>query len=93
MYPPYDEDYGYITLEAMLSSKPVITCRDSGGPLEFIRDGGSGHVVEPAPEAVAEAMMRLLENRSRAAEFGRAGRQEYLQKGISWEDVVEKLLA
>ena len=38
-------------------------------------------------------MTRLLENRSRAADLGRAGRQEYLQKGISWEDVVEKLLA
>ncbi len=93
VYPPYDEDYGYVTLEAMLSSKPVVTCQDSGGPLEFIRDGGSGCVVEPTPAAVAEAMTRLLENRSRAADLGRAGRQDYLQKGISWEDVVEKLLA
>ena len=37
VYPPADEDYGYVTLEAMLSSKPVITCSDSGGTLEFVR--------------------------------------------------------
>ena len=42
VYPPLDEDYGYVTLEAMLSSKPVITCADSGGPLEFVRDRESG---------------------------------------------------
>ena len=29
---PRDEDYGYVTLEAMLSAKPVLTCNDSGGP-------------------------------------------------------------
>ena len=39
LYPPVDEDYGYVTLEGMLSSKPVVTCTDSGGPLEFIADG------------------------------------------------------
>ena len=93
VYPPYDEDYGYITLEAMLSSKPVITCTDAGGPLEFIRDGQSGYVVDPTPQALAEAMVRLQENRPRAAAFGRTGRQEYLRKKISWESVVEKLLA
>ncbi len=32
VFPPYDEDYGYVTLEGFLASKPVITCTDSGGP-------------------------------------------------------------
>ena len=32
IYPPLDEDYGYITLEAMLAQKPVVTTRDAGGP-------------------------------------------------------------
>jgi len=39
---PFEEDYGYITLEAMLSAKPVITCNDSGGPLEFITHESGG---------------------------------------------------
>ena len=93
VYPPIDEDYGYITLEAMLSSKPVLTCTDSGGPLEFVRDGGSGHVTAPEPAALAEAMTRMQENGAQAAEFGRAGRQDYLRKDITWEAVVETLLA
>ena len=27
---------GYVTMESFLSKKPVITCSDSGGPLEFV---------------------------------------------------------
>ena len=34
-YAPLDEDYGYVSLEAMLSSKAVVTCADSGGPRDF----------------------------------------------------------
>ena len=36
VYAPFDEDFGYVTLEAFLARKPVITARDSGGPLEFV---------------------------------------------------------
>jgi len=30
VFPPFDEDYGYITLEAFLARKPVITTTDAG---------------------------------------------------------------
>ena len=93
VYPPLDEDYGYITLEAMLSSKPVITCTDSGGPLEFVEDGTCGLLVEPEPAAIGDAMRRLERDRAAAAALGCAGREVYLAKDISWEKVVEKLLA
>jgi glycosyltransferase involved in cell wall biosynthesis len=39
VFPPFDEDYGYVTLEAFLARKPVITTTDAGGPLEFVEDG------------------------------------------------------
>jgi len=42
LFIPYDEDYGYITLEGMSASKPVITTTESGGPLEFITHGRTG---------------------------------------------------
>ena len=32
LFVPKDEDFGYITVEAMLSHKPVIVCKDSGEP-------------------------------------------------------------
>lgn len=89
----FDEDYGYITLEAMLSSKAVITCADSGGPLEFVEEGETGFVVEPEPEAIAERLDYLYSNQDKAQAMGRAGRDAYEQKGIAWEHVIEQLLA
>jgi glycosyltransferase involved in cell wall biosynthesis len=89
---PYDEDYGYGPLEAMLASKPVITCTDSGGPLEFVVDGETGLVVAPEPEAVADAIDRLYADRAAAERMGRAGRDRYRSFDITWDHVVETLL-
>jgi glycosyltransferase involved in cell wall biosynthesis len=41
-YTPVDEDLGYVSMESILSKKPLITCTDSGGSLEFIEDGVTG---------------------------------------------------
>jgi glycosyltransferase involved in cell wall biosynthesis len=90
---PHDEDYGYITLEAMLSSKAVITCTDSGGPLELVLDDNTGIVVPPAPEAIAEAIDRLHAAPAWAAELGIGARRHYEELGIAWGPVVERLLA
>lgn len=89
---PFDEDYGYITLEAMLSAKPVITCRDSGGPLEFVEHEETGWVVEPDPLEIAAAIDAAWENSARTAEMGRAGQAAYHRAGISWQQVVSTLL-
>jgi glycosyltransferase involved in cell wall biosynthesis len=91
VFPPVDEDYGYVTLEAMLARKPVITCADSGGPLEFVRHGKTGLVVEPAPRALARAMDRVWREREAAARWGEAGRTLYDSYRISWAHVVETL--
>ncbi|MGB5962244.1 MAG: glycosyltransferase family 4 protein [Coleofasciculaceae cyanobacterium] len=88
----YSEDYGYVTLEAMLAAKPVITCSDSGGSLEFVVNGETGFVVEPNPEAVAQAIDELYFNQKGAAEMGKAGLERYHVLDISWDNVVQKLL-
>jgi glycosyltransferase involved in cell wall biosynthesis len=93
VYPPVDEDYGYVTLEAMLASKPVITCRDSGGPLEFVVDKQTGVITEPAAEALAAGFDLLWENRDQTAAWGRAGRMRYESLNLSWANVIQKLLA
>ena len=90
VYTPYDEDYGYVTLEAFLASKPVITATDAGGPLEFVEDGVNGFVCEPAPEAIAAAVNRLAGARARAASLGLAGRAR--ARAITWDEVIEKLV-
>ncbi len=93
IYPPMDEDYGYVTLEAMLSSKPVVTCTDSGGPLEFVTHGRTGLITEPTPEKLAEAFDTLWTERDRAREMGAEGRRRYESMDLSWERVVRTLLS
>jgi glycosyltransferase involved in cell wall biosynthesis len=93
LYTPFDEDYGYVTLETMLSSKPLITCTDSGGPLEFIQADRTGLVAEATPDGLAAAMDRLWGDRDQARAWGEAARAEYDRRDIRWNHVIEKLLA
>jgi glycosyltransferase involved in cell wall biosynthesis len=93
IYPPLDEDYGYVTLEAMLAAKPVITCTDAGGPLEFVLDQITGLVAQPQPESLAAAMDQVWDDRQQAAQWGKAGRDRYDSMNISWNNVVDQLLA
>jgi len=88
---PYDEDYGYVTLEAMLSEKPVITCSDSGGPLEFVVHGETGLVVDPRPEEIARVIDFLNSNRDQAVRMGQNGLDRYHELNVSWETVIDEL--
>jgi glycosyltransferase involved in cell wall biosynthesis len=90
VFPPFDEDYGYITLEAFLARKPVVTTSDAGGPLEFVDDGATGLVAEPTPESLASAMARLFDDRPLARRLGEAGFDR--AKAITWNGVVERLI-
>ena len=90
IYPPYDEDFGYVTLEAFLSKKPVITTRDAGEPTEFVIDGVNGFVSDPTPEAVGDAIAALASDRARAARLGEAGYER--ARMISWDGVVDHLV-
>jgi glycosyltransferase involved in cell wall biosynthesis len=92
IYPPLDEDYGYVTLEAMLSSKPVITCGDSCGPTEFVINEETGLVTEPTPSALADALDRLWLDSTRAKAWGKKGRSHYESMDITWSKVIEKLM-
>ena len=91
IYPPFDEDYGYVTLEGMLSAKPVITCTDSGGPLEFVLHQETGMVTEPTSSSLASAMDKIWENRTWAANLGIRGKKYYQSLNITWSNVVDKL--
>jgi glycosyltransferase involved in cell wall biosynthesis len=93
LYIPFDEDsYGYVTLEAFHSHKPVITCRDSGGTLEIIEDGVNGFVTKPDPTSLAVAIDALGTDPDMAAEMGESAYRALLAKGITWDRVVDNLL-
>jgi len=91
LFIPYDEDYGYITLEGMSSSKAVITATDSGGPLEFVIDDKTGLVVAPNPVDIAAAIDRLAESEAYAASLGSAAKKRLTDMDITWDNVVREL--
>lgn len=91
LFPPYDEDYGYVTLEAFYSSKAVITCADSGGPLEFVENGETGLICAPEPQKMAEAIDILGDSESLARRMGENAREKILGMNISWDHVVREL--
>ncbi|HEV7721768.1 MAG TPA: glycosyltransferase family 4 protein, partial [Iamia sp.] len=91
LYAPYDEDYGYVTLEAFLAGKPVVTTHDAGGVLEWVEDGVTGLVTDGTPEGLGEAFDRLDGDRDLAARMGAAGRAR--AEALGWGAVVDQLLA
>jgi glycosyltransferase involved in cell wall biosynthesis len=89
-YAPLNEDYGYVTVEAFLSAKPVLTTTDAGGPLEFVTDGETGVVTAPEPEAIAAGIDRLWAlPPPRLREMGEDGRARVA--GITWDHVIDRL--
>ena len=91
-YGPFDEDYGYVTLEGMAAARPVITLEDAGGPLEFVADGETGIVVPPEPRAIAAAFDGIYRDRRSAALLGAAGRALITEAVPAWPDVITRLV-
>jgi glycosyltransferase involved in cell wall biosynthesis len=89
---PYDEDFGYVTIEGFASARPVVTLTDSGGPLEFVRDGETGLVAPPKAREIAVAFDRLWSDRETARTWGVAGKRLVLDRVPEWPTVVERLL-
>jgi glycosyltransferase involved in cell wall biosynthesis len=89
-FPPYDEDYGFVTVEAFASRKPVITCVDSGGPAELVNDNVNGKVCPPRPESLAVALREVMENPAAAERLGQAGFEQVSQ--MTWTRAVRRLL-
>jgi len=92
LYCPLDEDsYGYVTLEAFHSRKPVITCTDSGGTHEVVHDGHTGWVADPDAASLGAAIVRAGEDADEARRRGEAGLELLGHLQIDWDHVVEKL--
>lgn len=89
-FPPFQEDYGFVTVEAFASRKAVITCRDSGGPAELVREGVNGFLCEPVPEALGRAMRRLVDDEALAKTMGAAAFEAGAK--LTWPDTVRQLL-
>jgi glycosyltransferase involved in cell wall biosynthesis len=93
LYIAYDEDsYGYSTLEAFHSHKPIITCTDSGGTREVLLENENGLTAEPTPQALAKAMETLWSKRSRISALGENAFQTIRRHRIQWDTVIDHLM-
>jgi glycosyltransferase involved in cell wall biosynthesis len=88
-FPPFEEDYGFVTAEAFAASKAVVTCRDSGGPAELVEDGVTGYVCDPTAPALAVALRRLSEDKPLAERMGAAALAA--SRKLNWADAVAQL--
>jgi len=89
-FPPLDEDYGFVTVEAFASRKAVITCVDSGGPAELVTDNLNGKVCAPRPETLAVALREVMEDPAAAERLGTAALEKVSR--MTWPGTVRKLL-
>jgi glycosyltransferase involved in cell wall biosynthesis len=91
-YGPYDEDYGYVTLEGMAARRPIVTLTDAGGPLEFVADGETGLVAPPEPREVGAVFDRLYADRALAKRLGDAGSEKLAASMPTWPEIVARLV-
>jgi glycosyltransferase involved in cell wall biosynthesis len=89
-FPTMAEDYGFVTVEAFSSRKGVLTCVDSGGPAELVRDGRTGMVCEPAPEALAGCIARVMDDEGFAERIGSAAAAQVAT--MTWAEAIRRLI-
>ena len=90
-YAPIDEDFGMVPYEAFLSSKPVLTTTDAGGPLEVVHDRATGVVVAPDAVELARAAAYLGAHTAEASAWGIAGKA--VAERVTWAACVDALLS
>ncbi len=85
--PSLDEGFGMPALEAMTIGVPVVAANRGALP-EVV--GDAGLLVEPDPEALAQAMKQILDNQALAQRLATAGVER--SKRFTWEGSAAKLL-
>ncbi|RQR58336.1 glycosyltransferase [Burkholderia sp. Bp9125] len=72
------EAFGMVLVEAQMFGKPTVCCEVGSGTSYVNEDGVTGYVVTPErPEALADAVGRLLADDALAARMGDAARARY----------------
>jgi phosphatidylinositol alpha-1,6-mannosyltransferase len=80
------EGLGMVFLEAAACGLPVVAGTSGGAP-ETVREGVTGHVVDPrSPAAVAGVLADLLDDPARARAMGAAGRA-WVEERWSWTTI------
>ena len=91
LHPGKLESFGLSVIEAAYSHLPVVSVAE-GGPLYTVRDGETGFLVSPEPEAIAEKVISLLKNPELAKTMGEEGHR-FIKENFSWERGAEDFLS
>jgi glycosyltransferase involved in cell wall biosynthesis/peptidoglycan/xylan/chitin deacetylase (PgdA/CDA1 family) len=87
--PSQSEAFPNAIIEAMAAGLPVVAT-DVGGIPELVAEGHTGRLVPPGDaDALAGALLDVLDQPERAAEFGRAGRRR-IEQTYSFDRMVEQ---
>lgn len=87
----WNELFGMPIAEAMSSGIPVVATRVAGVP-EVVDDGETGLLVDRGnASALAEGILRLLQDEGLRQSMGQAGRKKVLEQ-LSWDKIAEDLL-
>jgi glycosyltransferase involved in cell wall biosynthesis len=90
--PSYREGLPKVLMEAAACGRPLVAS-DVAGCREVCRDGVNGTLVPPrSPEALAAAIVRLLESPDTQRSYGLAGR-EIVEREYSVEQIGQETLA
>lgn len=83
------EGFGIVYLEAGVHGLPVVAGR-AGGALDAVLDGKTGLLVDPTDHVqVADAVSRLLTDRSSAAAMGAAGSEH--ARAFAWPNIAARV--
>ena len=86
--PSFLEIFGIVNLEAMACSVPIVASKVGGIP-DVVKDGENGLLVPPKDsEALADAIIYLLENEDIREKMGKNGRTKV--ENYSWDKMAEE---
>lgn len=84
------EPFGIVNLEAMAAGKAIVATNTYGVP-EIVKDGYNGLLVVPKdPDALAQGMIRLLDDPDLRVRLGENGQQ--FVKQFSWDKIARQYL-
>jgi len=86
--PSTQESFGGVFTEAWSLGKPVVGC-DIPAVQCVVDEGRDGLLAPPSPEAIADRIVRLLEEPALRAEMGRRGREK-VRANYTWPRLAEK---
>lgn len=88
--PSYSENFGIVVAEAMACGLPVVIS-NKVNIWQEVKQAGAGIVTDCDSDQVADAILKILDDPTRAKEMGEKGKQ-LVKSQYAWDQVAEKMI-